>query len=386
MVWMVYDPVSHVAWMPDQSVFRSAERGTHTALAQYFITLSFYNQHRIFTAEELVRCRLVVFEKSWLGSVPEPWQSAAFKLDEKIQPFFTGNRVNSEPMPQAEFNRRMAALPVPAPEASRHEVSLYLLEFLRLVDARRYPLQTSDPLTAQLARFVPTQLPLLLDGLPAMDSAAKQTVLHAIQLGVTDGQKPDLIAALSREPELASVLLARDWVEDARPEIYGLVKLSRRLPSDALRAIAWFHDPQTYPRLLEAFEAEPSVSLDDLLRPLPGLAPELDAIAARSWREEKLVLREPGGQMFGEMFNLAMRRGDVSALQRVYQMLDDPGDSRLNYALNMGIPLPDTIQMPGLRPEDRQDYNVVFAWMRKHRPEDFVFSPARRQFVLKQTP
>ena len=44
----------------------------------------------------------------------------------------TGMGINRDPLPRAEFNRRVAALKVPAPDASRRDVSLYLLDFFRL--------------------------------------------------------------------------------------------------------------------------------------------------------------------------------------------------------------------------------------------------------------
>ena len=385
MVWMVYDPVRHVVWMPDSSAYRSAERGPQTALAHYFIVLNFYNRQKVFSAAELERCRLLVFEKTWLGSVPESWQSAAFTLDEKLLPVTVAGGGNNEPMPRLEFNRRVAALKMPAPDASRREVSLYLLEFLRLVDAQHFTLTTRDPMTLQLARFVPAHLDLLLDGLPVM-GGSYATVINAIKVGATDAQKPVIIAALLKNPPLADVVLARDWVEEARPEIYQLLKLPHPLPLGAMRAIAWFHDPETYPRLLEEFESHPGVSEYEFLRTLPGLEKELDAIIARHWRAESLVLREPGWQMFNKSFRLAMHHGETSALQRVYQLLNDPNEKSPNNVIPMGYSLADMIQMPGLKPEDRHNHDLVLAWMRQHRPEDFVFSPARRQFVLKPTP
>ena len=386
MVWMVYDPVRHIVWLP-QSDFNSAERGTQTALEHHFITLSFYNQNlqKSFTAADLAHCRLLVFEKNWLGSVPESWQSAAFTLDEKLLPVTVAGGGNNEPMPRLEFNRRVAALKMPAPDASRREVSLYLLEFLRLVDAQHFTLTTRDPMTLQLARFVPAHLDLLLDGLPVM-GGSYATVINAIKVGATDAQKPVIIAALLKNPPLADVVLARDWVEEARPEIYQLLKLPHPLPLGAMRAIAWFHDPETYPRLLEEFESHPGVSEYEFLRTLPGLEKELDAIIARHWRAESLVLREPGWQMFNKSFRLAMHHGETSALQRVYQLLNDPNEKSPNNVIPMGYSLADMIQMPGLKPEDRHNHDLVLAWMRQHRPEDFVFSPARRQFVLKPTP
>jgi hypothetical protein len=380
MAFMIYDPLRHVASVEDQSSFNNVTRSMGTALAQYFIEF-YFNGRKPFTPEEVARCRLVVFEKSWVGSVPEAWQSPAFTIDEKLPS--GGSRIagNQDPMQRAEFNRRVAALKAPPPDASRRDVSQYVLDFLRLVDARRVPLDPDDPHTRQLAAFVPMHLDLLLDGLPVMDYASKETVLNAIQAGATDAQKPAIIAALQREPELAGVLLARGWVDDARPEILQLAQSQRDLPLDALRAIAWFREPQTYPRLLEEFEAGPNVEADDALRTLPGVGPNLDAIVSRVWRRESLVDRYGANQMFGQPFQLAMRHGERSALQRIYLFLDDPEAESMNVGWTLANSFGGTIQMPDVKPEERDNPQAVAAWLRKHRPEDFVFNAELRQFV-----
>ena len=384
MACMVYDPVRHLVWLPSQGLYANVERGAQTVLPQYFITVSFYNSQSVFTATEAARCRLIVFEKTWVGSVPEAWSSASFTLDEKLQSYVGGfANNNNQRMPRDEFARRIAALKTPAPDASRRDVSLYLLEFLRLVDAQRFTLPTDDPVTLQLARLVPAHLDLLLDGLPAMSYAAQSSVLNAIKLGATETQKPVIIAALQKFPGLAEVLLARDWVAAARPELYQLLKFQRALPLDAMRAIASFRDPQTYPRLLEEFAARPTTAADSFLRTLPGLEPELDAIIARRWHAESLVVRETGSSMFDDGFRLALRQGELSALQRAYQVMDDPALNSRSDSINLAGGLAEAVQMPGLKPEERYDSDNVLAWMRQHRPEDFVFSPARRQFVLK---
>ena len=88
--------------------------------------------------------------------------------------------------------------------------------------------------------------------------------------------------------------------------------------------------------------------------------------------------------MFGDAFKLAFRHGETSALRRAYVLLDDPAFDRASGDLALADALRPGVQMPGLSPKERQNHETVLAWMRKHRPEDFVFNPARRQFVLKE--
>jgi hypothetical protein len=304
-------------------------------------------------------------------------------LDEKLPPAIESLAVNQDPMPRTEFNRRVAALAVPAPEAPRREVALYLVEFLRLVDALRHGLMPDDPCTRQLAALVPAHLDLLLDGLPAMDGPSKSTVLNALELGAAETQKPLIIAALAPDPELAQVLFARGWVNDARTEIMQLAQSPQALPPDALRAIAWFQEPGTFPRLLEEFEANPTVGADTTLGTLPGLAPQLDTIVARAWHQQSLMFRQNGWELFGEDFRLALRHGQASAIQRAFQVLNDSQFNQSDYEFELAAGLRDGVQMAGLPPEERQKPAAVLAWLRLHRADDFIFNPALRQFVLR---
>jgi hypothetical protein len=253
------------------------------------------------------------------------------------------------------------------------------------VDARRYSLQTDQPPTRQLATYVPYHLDLFLDGLLAMDGPARTIILNAIKLGVTDAQKPAIIAALQHQPDLASILLSRGWVNDARAEIYQLAQSSHPLPLDAMRAIAFFHDPQTYPRLIEEFKANPSTEADELLETLPGLKPQLDDIVAQTWHKKSLVWHQFGYEMFYDEFDLALRHGQTSALQRAYLVMNTPELDRTSIEYPLANALWRGILMPDLDPNSRyaSDKDVVFDWMRKHTIQDFVFNPALHQFVLR---
>ncbi len=386
MAWMVYDPAHNVVWLPDNSEFDSADRGAQTALVQYCITLHFDFRSSAFKPDEAARCRLFIFEKTWLGSVPEPWKSGPFTLGEKIQPSRVNGLVNNQPMSRSDFDRRTAAVPMPAPDASAREVSRYLLALFQLENAFRHQVQKDDPEIARLARFVPTHLDLFLDALPVANSVVAAAINAAIKTGATDAQKATIIAAVPQNPALAAVLLDRGWTKDARRELYQLADSTRALPVDAMRAIASFQDPQTYPRLLGEFQANPNEAADDFLWTLPGLRKELDNVVARHWRTQGLVLHTPGDAMFLEPFILAMRHGETNALARVYQVLDDPEMQRPDQEIIPRWSLSKTVRIPGLTVNSRDYQAKALAWMRQHRPEDFVFDPALREFVLKQKP
>ncbi len=345
MVYMIYDPVTHVVWMPDYNSQYSQSRGEDSAVPRYYIALKVN-----FTPAERARCRLIIFEKSWVGTVPKTWSSPSFTLADRLKPYSVRQSYSSQPMPRAEFDRRVAALNLPAPDAARPDISRYLLEFLRLVSARQVPLQASDPYVRQLAAFVPAHLDLLLAGLPFMDYASRQTIEAVIARGATDEQKPAIIAALQDCPELAGLLLERGWLTDARPQVLQLTQSLHTLPIEALRAIVWLQDPHTYPRLLEDFDANLRESTEAVLRTLPELTPSLDEIIRRHWRQDSLVFYGQNSYLlFDTSFPLALHLGLDSTLQRTYLLLGDPDlDHSLEYY--MGRALGQGVQMPGLKP------------------------------------
>ena len=381
MAFMLYDPTNHTAWLTTAFNTFDASRSTDTALPLYCRVITF-NGLKHYTPEQFARCRLIIFEKTWVGSVPEEWQSPAFTIADKMLPMNTRQGAYGDPMPLNEFERRIAALKVPAPDASRQEVSRYLLDFLRLVDARRYGLDDRSAQMQQLAALVPAHLDLLLDGLPVMDVPSRNAVIRAIKMGATDAQKPVIIAALYQEPDLATVLLERGWTEDARGEILRLAQYPHRLSIPAIRALVWLHDPKTYPRLLEEFKANANSEAFDMLRTLPELRPSLEEVVRRDWRHDSLMLSEINvWTMFGVSFDLALRDGQETALPRAYRIMADPVFEDNNASYYLANAFRNCVWMPGLDPLDRQDNDQVIAWMRKHRPEDFAYNPELRQFI-----
>jgi hypothetical protein len=382
MQLMVYDPRDQIAWITDSYAMNAATRATHTGFARHFVLLSF-NRRFSFTADELARFRLVIFEKAWIGSVPQQWESTAFTLESKMPEFSGvanyGN--NPETLSWGELNRRLAALNTPSADAPRREISAYLMEYFRLLDARGRLVDSGGSEVARLAGLVPTQLKLLLEGLPLMGWVSKDAVLAAIGKGALEEQKPVVIAAIHSQPELAEVLLKRGWTEEARRELFETIQSSSQVPFSLFQAVALFHDPQTYPWLLNAFERETSASADDLLHRM-GLGEQAGEIIRRKWYRNKLIWR-PGSQMFDETFRLALRHGDETALQRAFLVVKQMESDDMNQEFGLFEGIRQTVQMPDLDRGNRPDALSIATWMKKHHPEDFMFSPARRQFLLK---
>jgi len=214
-----------------------------------------------------------------------------------------------------------------------------------------------------------------------MGWASRSAVLAAIETGALEEQKSVVIAAVRAQPELAEVLLERCWTEDARLNLYETIQFNSNVPFSLFQAVVLFHDPQTYPWLLSAFEREPSVGADDLLHRL-GLGERAGEIVRRKWDRNKLIWH-PDSQMFDETFRLAMRHGEESALRRAFLVVKQMNSSDATTEFQLFANFRETVQMPDLNWKDLPDDAAIAAWMKKHGPEDFVFSPARRQFVLK---
>ena len=381
MQLMVYDPQDQVAMISDSYAMNAGTRAKHTGYVRHFVEISF-NGRGPFTADELARFRLVIFEKVWVGSAPQQWESAAFTLSSKLGGSSgDANFGNRDSLSRGELQRRLAALNTPPVNAPRREISLYLLEYFRLLDAYGRTIDSGGPEVAKLATFVPTQLDSLLQGLPAMGWISKSVVLNAICAGALEEQKSAVIAALHSQFDLAEVLMKRGWTGDARAELYAVIQSHNNVPFSLFQAVALFHDPQTYPSLLDAFETHPSEGADDLLHRL-GLGEPAGEIIHRKWIRNTLIWA-PGMQMFDETFRLALRHGDTSALQRAFLVAKLIKNDDTNEQVGLIEGIWQSVQIPELMQNGRPYDSDIAAWMKKHSPEDFVFSPVRRQFVLK---
>lgn len=379
---MIYDPVDDGVLLPAYLDENNTDRGTETALPRYYIRADFYELNGALLRLDKERCRLIVFEKTWLGTAQQPWRSPEFTLDEKIEQGGEPGS-NRQAINQAEFNQRFEALPEARRGMDRRESGRYLLEALQLVNAYARELRTNEPLVVQMSRLVPEHLDLILDALPVVKGAAEIALVNAVTVGATEAQQPAILDALPRIPVLSDVVLARGWTAGARPGIEELIRTQRPLPEAAVKLIVSLHDPALNAALLDDFAEDPWPYKDNLLRKVPGLEPDLKSIILQKWRADGMILRNPLFELFGNSFRLAMHYGDTNALHRVYQVLRDPDNS--DFSVMDGVVstgLEETVQMPRITASENRPAKVL-GWMRRHREEDFVFNEAKRKFVLK---
>jgi len=389
--FVLYQPGRNLVLVPDSS-YPAATRAGDTALEQYWLNLSFsqrFGATKSFTPEEWAECQLLIFQRTWLGTVPADWQSPGLVINDLLAPADASQQAGSAAgqgvLPLGEVRRRLAELPVPGPAASRVEVGHYLFQVALLLNANNTSYTLGEAASSRLASLAPDHLEVLLAGLSAIGNPAKTTLLQAINSGVTESQKARIIAALPENPDLLEVVLNRGWEADAHDAIYKLMASPQPLSYQAIQAIASFHDPATYPRLLAAFEAAPGREVYDLLRTLPGLAQPLSEAVARQWQNPVHFLSGNGQEVDEQALSLGLHTGSMEALRFAYRMLaeTEPGDDSSLIVWPLAQSFFGNVRMDGLKIQDRQSHPKVLDWMRQYKPEDFVFDPVRQCFYLK---
>jgi hypothetical protein len=389
--FVIYNPQRQVAWLPNNfynGYYRARARST--ALCQYWLDLTMGDNYggsnwRPVTAEELAQCRLLIFERVWLDTVPVDWQSPSLVIPEKMASLPADNAFHGENgLSRSEVLRRLAELPVPGAQSSRAEVCRYLVQAVSIMDASRNGQTPGEDVIAQLATLVPGHLDVLLEGLPAMGSPSKNAVIQAIIGGAGEAQKEAIIAALPGNPDLIEVLFKRGWLGESHGALDQLMASHQPLTLGTVQAIASFQDPGTYPRLLAEFEAHPRSDVYDVLRPLPGMEAPLAASVARVWQNhDRFVSSFMGG--FQTVLSLALHTGNGEAFRFAYRLLAETNPGRNSGANQWDLAqvFRDNVKLEGIKPGDFQNNQSVLDWMRHHRAEAFVFDPVREQFILK---
>jgi hypothetical protein len=327
--------------------------------------------------------RLVIFRREFQRKVRIQWNSPTlsgrdFQINEVAQPWAA-----NQTMTRPEFLKGLKALTPPSPNAPRLEVGRYLNDVLRLVEARHYlVLSESDPVVNLLIPFVPKHLSAFLDGEATASHLGRRVMIAAIIQGAEAGQKAEIVQAMRMNPNLIEVILARDWMREAKEVLYELARSGRSLPLEVIQAVASFEDPQTYPWLLDHFRMGPNVSSYDLLSRLPGIQDRLLQTVDQLWRERPPLFYQYQ-QALPAIMPVALRQGKPEALREAYRFFEF---SRTVAGINdesLSDALMQCIHTEDLLPDARHDYSRVANWLTRFHAEEFRFNPGRRQFVLK---
>jgi hypothetical protein len=327
--------------------------------------------------------RLLVFTRSYVGSFHHNWKQPDLLLRNSTAGNFTSSLPQDRQLTRAEFYRRMAAVKVPNFDTtSRAEVGRYLSEVLSLISARRQMLDRDDPLVHQLAAAVPGHLPMFLDGLRAAEGPAHYVLLEAIRRGVQERHIRQLVNAVPTTPDVAYVLLARGWVDQARPALLSLVHRPGNLPNNALPALAWLEDPRAYDRLLEELRSQPWLHTYELLHSLPGFRAQLDRVIRDVWEEQRLSLQSPNRT--SAVLSMALRHGIPDALGeglRRWRLLT-PSAREAAWAVldafkeNLVMDLGDANYL--------HNRVRIAEWLDRQRAEDWQYDPLRRRWIRQE--
>lgn len=324
---------------------------------------------------------LVIYRRDYQGSAAVAWDSPSFRWSgaDVASSFPVLNRT---PLAVAEARRRLERLPAPATEASRDAVGQYVLEVVDLLEAVQGTEGGFEAMAAdRLAGWVPAHLDLFLEGAAVLPDPGCRLLRRAMAEGMEGDQRHRLVETLPRVPELAEVVMARGWEEEAAPALRSLLHRPGRLPDGALRALAGLDDPATYDRLLEELEVSADPGLYRVLRERPGIEAGLEQTVRRVWNGRPL--RRP--QVMSSELEIALLHGIPEALGL---LLEDPGDGPPPdpgiQGMTMSL-LREVIATDGLAPAERHDDETFRRWLAAHRGEAFTFDRARRQFVRSTT-
>ena len=386
--FVLYSPARNLALVPESSYSIATSRATATALAQYWLDLEFTTQSgdgwQHFSAAEIADCHLFVFQKTWLGDVPVDWQSPRVVIRDSLDTPVAGSVNNQNGLSPEEVRRRLAAIPLPDPSASRQAAGHYLLQVVPIINASQFGQPLGDAAVARLAALAPDHLDVLLDALPVVPEPAHRAVLQAITQGAMETQKNLVIAALPADPDLMPVILQRGWVADARGAIHQLMAGGKPLSYATIQAIISLQDPATYPRLLAEFTAHPSPEVYDLIRRLPGLAAPLAGVLAADWaNQDPVITIQPG--MSGLDLGLALHTGNAAALKMAFHWLAETKSAENGNFNNYGLfqTFQANFYLGENQPDGFENPEKYLDRMRHYDPLDFRFDPVRQRFVLK---
>jgi hypothetical protein len=386
--FVLYSPARNLALVPENPYNIATSRATATALAQYWLDLIFDTRSgdalKPLAPDEIGECHLLIFQKTWLGNVPVDWQSPPLVIRDMLDAPVASSPNNQNGLSAEEVRRRLAAIPLPGPAASRLEVGHYLLQVVSIMNDSRYWQPPGDAAVARLASLAPDHLDVLLDALPVLQGPAYNAVQQAILRGTTEAQKTRIIAAMPADQDLMPVILQRGWVVDARGAINQLMAEGKPLTYPVIQAIVSLQDPATYPRLLAEFTANPTTEVYDLLHRLPGLAGSVEEVLASEWgNRNPMIATQPG--LSGLDLGLALHTGNPEALKMAFRWLaetkptENPGSDNWDLAQCFR----QNVYLSPKLPDGSQSEDNILAAMRHYGPDDFRFDPIRQRFVLK---
>jgi hypothetical protein len=224
---------------------------------------------------------------------------------------------------------------------------------------------------------------MFIEGLNVTEHQGNRCLESALYHGVSDSQKQEILNYLGDYPQLAGLINARGWMEDAEEALLGLLNRSElSLTNPAFKALAWLENPMTYPALLAAMERQISLEFYEILKTIPDLESDLNLAVHRLWQNRLKVISKVCAQ--STLITVALRHGITEALEEVHRRLEWTIDANHFSAFNLPRVIRDNIVLTGLDPSHHHDDQKLLKWFHRYKPEDFQFDKTRRRFVLKE--
>ena len=378
--FFLFDPETRTAISLRSNSQEYWKTGRHNGVGSSFLYLQHTRRDRNHGDLELgdpAGYRLLILKKIYLG---ETSRRVATKLmPAELRRPVAATTSNRDRLERPLMNRRFQALEAPPVKAGRARIARYVYDVLRIIDAGSHYLDPHDEMIRALARYVPHQLDLFLDGRDAAGSESRSALETALRQGLTETQKPDVIARLRQRPSLCWLVLARGWLDDCRAEVLSLIDHPRQLDRSARQALLLLIDePGVRERLLAEFAAHPKADFLDQLSREPSLAGELDQIVRRLWRERVSVLNHQANP--DDVLRVAMRHGLPAAHAEALRIFGLIRPSERHEAYSLLTALNESTQT-GLQTRDQYNHKKLAARFSELLDREFRFDPDRRRFL-----
>ena len=265
------------------------------------------------------------------------------------------------------YKRQESLEPVPAKPTSVDVRSTLLL--IDSADPRQG--DVGDPAFARLLAIGERDLGSLISELGRSGYRSQRGLTEAIATLADEGQRDRIVVSLEDRVQLADVVLACGWEQDARDALVATLRARRPLTTDGIRAAVLLGDESLYPYLLEQFDHQPSTEVFDLLWQIPELRKPVEEIVRRRWARMRSAMHLRESLHFPEL-HLALRIGELGALKAALAAYRGGDIHEAERALRPVMMLP------------RRQEQVAEA-LAGLTAGDFTWDPQRRVFEAKGT-
>jgi hypothetical protein len=266
------------------------------------------------------------------------------------------------------------------PDNPTKEQARQYLRDIAAASEKQNTFSDQDPQVGMLAKVGSANMDVLLDALRTRGFGGMHLgfwVLPAIKELAGDEHKEMILKRLPQEHELADVVAAKGWAEDARTILMdGFRTRATELPTSWIEAVASLKDPTTYDVLkwYLSYGSNPSFTYA-AIKDLPGI--ELSKEVGDSWERVKEG-GEPGNWWeVQSMAAIALEYGHLDALEREVEILGK------NDQMRFGPDNMDPRRLILRYTEAHGSSDEIRKWFQENKSR-LVFDQQARKFVVKK--